>query len=341
MHILGWDIGGANLKASDGQLRSIEFPFPLWKQPDDLAGAIRRMALEWPPADGWAITMTGELADCYRTKGEGVRRILNSVREAADGIPVVVWTTAGEFVPPEEAIDWPLLAAAANWLALATWVGRMVPQGTALLVDTGSTTTDIIPIVDGFPDPVGRTDVERLVSGELVYSGCRRTPLMALGPDVGFRGGRAPLAAELFATSLDVYLLTGQVEESGDTETANGGTSSMAEAHDRLARMLCCDRHELTLKEAREIAAELAERQKQLIGRAIETVAARLPSPPGGIILSGSGEFLATAALPASLAALPRWSLEEILGVDHAAAACAFAVARLAAERFAISGAES
>jgi len=68
--------------------------------------------------------------------------------------------------------------AAANWLALATYAGRLAPRGPAVLLDVGSTTTDVIPLQDGTPVPRGRTDPERLESKELVYTGVRRTPLV-------------------------------------------------------------------------------------------------------------------------------------------------------------------
>ena len=61
VQVLGWDIGGANLKASDGQSRSIERAFPLWKQPEQLAAALRGLASQFDQAAGWAVTMTGVL----------------------------------------------------------------------------------------------------------------------------------------------------------------------------------------------------------------------------------------------------------------------------------------
>jgi (4-(4-[2-(gamma-L-glutamylamino)ethyl]phenoxymethyl)furan-2-yl)methanamine synthase len=334
MHVLGWDIGGANLKVSDGRRRSIEHPFPLWKQPQELAHAIRQLAGAFEPAAGWAITMTGELADCFSTKREGVAAILSAVIEAANGLPVQVWTTSGEFVEVDEAKEWPLLTAASNWLALATWSGRMTPVGDALLIDTGSTTTDIIPLVDGFPSPTGRTDVERLLSGELVYTGWKRTPVVAIANQVRLRGRDSPLAAELFATALDVHLLLERVKETDETDTANGRAATIANAHDRLARMLCCDRDELSLEEAREIAVELAARQVAQISSALRRVVDAMNTPPVAIVTSGSGEFLARRAVEQCGLQMPqRLSLNESLGRDHAAAACAFALARLAIER--------
>jgi (4-(4-[2-(gamma-L-glutamylamino)ethyl]phenoxymethyl)furan-2-yl)methanamine synthase len=335
MRVLGWDIGGANLKASDGAQRSLEWSFPLWKQPERLAESLASLASKFERANLWAVTMTGELADCFATKQEGVGHILGAVLEAANGTPVVVWTTAGEFVPVDEAIEWPLLTAASNWLALATWVGRMAPAGNALLVDTGSTTTDVIPLLNGFPDPEGRTDVERLQSGELVYTGWKRTPVAAIAWAVEFRGRRCPLAAELFASAWDIHLLTGAVEESAERDTANGGPATVEGAYGRLARMLCCDRDELTLEDARAVAGELADRQIARIGEAIEAVAGRMSGSCRTIILSGSGEFLARRAVQRAgrETGWEIYSLGDSLGHMHARAAPAFALARLAMER--------
>ena len=52
--------------------------------------------------------------------------------------------------------------------------------GDALFVDMGSTTTDIIPIEDGAVANEGYTDAERLLTGELVYTGFTRTFLFGV-----------------------------------------------------------------------------------------------------------------------------------------------------------------
>ena len=82
--------------------------------------------------------------------------------------------------------------------------------------------------------PLGRTDPERLQSGALVYTGARRTPVCAV------LGGTAhpPLrvAAEWFATMLDVYLLLGDIRENElDTNTADGRPATRAAAAARIS----------------------------------------------------------------------------------------------------------
>lgn len=334
--MLGLDIGGANLKASDGESRSASVPFPLWREPQHLPRALRELIDPFGSPAALAVTMTGELADCFAAKPDGVRHILSAVETAANGVPIAVWTTAGEFVSPEDARELTPLVAAANWHALATWAARSIPDGSGLLIDIGSTTTDIIPLADGIPVPHGRTDLERLQSRELVYSGVRRTPLCAVTPHVPFRNGRCPVAAELFATTLDVYLLLGDIpEEVGDRNTANGRPATIPCARDRLARMLCADLAEVTVQELIDIARYVAATQQSQLAAALDAVLARQSRVCTLALLSGEGTFLAErllADMPA-LHGIPRLSLAATLGPQHSHAACAYALARLARER--------
>jgi (4-(4-[2-(gamma-L-glutamylamino)ethyl]phenoxymethyl)furan-2-yl)methanamine synthase len=325
--VLGLDIGGANLKAahSNGLVRQI--PFELWKHPDRLLEALRQLLQSWLPLDLIAVTMTGELCDCFETRRKGVEAILSAIALAAGLVPAWIWTVDGRSVPIAEAARIPLRVASANWLALAMFAGRLVPTGAALSVDIGSTTTDIVPLSDGKPIPRGHTDAERLRLGELVYTGVRRTPVCALaGADV---------AAELFATTLDAYLLLGEIEEdASDRFTADGRPALWAAAHARLARMLGADYDTCKREETLALAAKVKVQQIRILQNAVQEVSNRLPAPPRAVILSGSGEFLAKQAIQT----LPRLALEQIsltrtLGPAVSQAACAYAVAVLASEQ--------
>ncbi len=332
---LGLDIGGANIKLSDGETAKSS-AFPLWKSPPQLGERIADLLEEYPPPDGLAVTMTGELADCFETKAEGVDFILSAVEKVANGRPVVVWQTGAEFVPPDVAREIPLLVAAANWHALATWVGRMVPLGLSLLLDMGSTTTDIIPLWNGVPIPTGMTDGERLASGELVYTGVRRTPLCAVSQTVPFRGSTCSVAAELFATTLDVNLILGRTQEDAtDFDTANGKPATKAAAHDRLARMICCDRTEVTATDALLIAEHFDAEQRRQIALAIKQVLSQQTDAVSHVLISGSGSFLAETFCRDldELRSAERIDLRNLFQENVSEAACAFAVARLAEER--------
>jgi len=338
MYTIGLDIGGANVKAADVDGRALTRPFAVWKSPGTLSAILHEVLSQFAPAELLAVTMTAELADCFETKTDGVDSILRSVEEVAGDTPLFVWQTGAEFVQPAVAREIPLLVAAANWHALATWAGRLVPEGAGILIDVGTTTTDIIPLFRGVAVPSGLTDRERLTSGELVYSGVRRTPLCALAHSVPFRGGECPLAAEFFATTLDIYLLLGLIPEDVDnTETANGKPATLKHARTRLARMLCCDASECTDGEQEEIARCLADVQQRQIRAALERVLPRQEEECRDVLLCGSGSFLAERIVIdcPPLRDANRVMLEQMRDHTTSQAACAFAVACLAAERLA------
>ena len=325
--VLGLDVGGANLKAAhtDGAARSR--PFALWKHPGGLADALRGLVAETPAADVLAVTMTGELCDCFESKRQGVLAILDAVEAAAAGKPVRVWRIDGRFTDLAEARAAPLKAAAANWLALATFVGRFAPEGPALLIDVGSTTTDYVPLQDGRPVPFARTDRERLSSGELVYIGVRRTPLCAVLADGA--------AAELFATTHDLFLVLGWVpEEPGNCDTADGRPATRAAAELRLARMECDDLETSTPEERKKLAKWTLFNVVTSLHFALQRIAKRWREPPRKVILSGEGTFLALHLLKEQKAIppCPTVRLHDTLGAEVSRAACAYAVAVLAAE---------
>jgi len=318
--ILGLDIGGANLKAAHSNGAACLRTFELWKNPNKLSRALRDLLRQMPKAEFLAVTMTGELCDCFETRREGVSFILKSVAEAADQIPIRVWTTSG-FASPEEANCQPLKTASANWLALATFAGQYVPSGPAMVIDVGSTTTDLVPLLDGKPVPRGRTDSERLRCRELAYSGVQRTPICAL---LGAKG-----AAELFATTLDVYLLLGELpEDADDRNTADGRPATRDAARARLARMLGADSEIFSMTDALVLARDVFSRQLALLQNAIKDQTTVISRNPGAVVISGSGEFLARKVLE-NVKAI---SLADQLGPDISQSACAYAVAVLAQE---------
>lgn len=331
MTTIGLDIGGANLKAASATGETLSCAFPLWKQPEQLATALRKLLHELPPATRLAVTMTGELADCFTLKSEGVARILQSVTAAAPGIETRVWTTGGRFVAARQIEEWSAIAAA-NWHALATWVGQTFGVEQGILLDIGSTTTDVIPIVARRPQTTGLTDVGRLLAGELIYAGVRRTPLCALVRSVPFRGQSCPVAAEVFSTTRDLFLLLGEEPEDPlDHETANGGPATITAAHDRIARQLCCDRSECSFEEAVTIATYVRTTFVQTVQHSLLAHVERWNLTGGDIWLSGSGESFAAKSLwdYPQLSGQRRYRLSERWSAEMSECACAYAVARL------------
>lgn len=344
MTVLGLDIGGANLKAADAHGRCASAPFPLWKQPERLSAALVSLIRRFPHAAQLAVTTTGELADCFATKREGVEHILAATEVAAKAcgdLQVDVYLADGRLIPLDEiqrntAGDRLLLAAASNWHALARFAGRLVAGApSALLIDIGTTTADIIPLVDGRPAAQGNADTTRLLAGELCYSGVERTPVCAVAANLPYRGKHCPTAAELFATTLDAYLMLDEIaEDPAHTHTADGRPATKANARDRLARAICADRETFDARDAQIAATAIAAAQCEQVAAAARLVVANMSGPPRAIIVSGSGEFLARRVAAAiaphvpviSLAAAPTLSPAAQLALSRCATAYALAV---------------
>ena len=333
MNWLGIDVGGANLKISDGDGFAASLAFALWKQPQELPAAMRGLLADAPASDGLAVTMTGELADCFATKAEGVRFILYAASAAAGLRTIRVYIRDGRFVPPALARADPQAAAASNWHALARFSGRYAPAGAALLVDLGSTTCDIIPLVDGQPRASGHTDTSRLLAGELGYTGIERSPVCAITDRVSYRGQLCPVAQELFATARDVYLVLEELaEQPQNTDTADGRPATRAAALARLGRVICADGEEFNEQDGMSLACAVADAQAARLAGAVQQVLQRLPAPPAKVILAGHGDFLMRRVLAECGISVPIVSLAEKLGPELSRCATAYAVAVLARE---------
>jgi probable H4MPT-linked C1 transfer pathway protein len=336
---LALDIGGANLKASNGDDYATTRPFALWRALDKLAGELAALLAAAPPHRRIAVTMTGELCDCFETKAAGVEAILAAVESAADGTLVSVYLTDGRLVDLAAARDIPLSAAASNWLALAEFCCRFAGDGPAMLCDLGSTTADVIPLNAGKPCPQGRNDTERLAAGELVYTGVERTPLMAVVGRLPWRGRQCAVAAEVFATTADAYLLLGELpEESDNRDTADGRPKTRAAAHARVARMIGADVTMFSEEEVLVVAKAVRTTQLETLRAAASHGAARLNAMPATIIISGQGEFLlrdVATSLPWRPGVV---SLSAALGPSASRCAPAYALAVLARERAEAAG---
>jgi probable H4MPT-linked C1 transfer pathway protein len=286
---------------------------------------LRALAAELPAASSVAVTMTAELSDVFRTKREGVGFVLDAIEATAEA-PVRVFSTAGEFVNPGVARARPLDVAASNWVATALLVGRFVPE--ALLVDVGSTTTDVVPVVGGRVAAVGRTDPERLLASELVYTGVVRTNVAAMVRSVPLRGGRCPVASELFAVSGDVHVLLGALEPEDYTgPTPDGRPPTPEFAAERLARVVCADAEMLAPGEIRAIATAVAEAQVEEVAATLARVAGRIGRALP-VVTTGLGSFLARQA--AERLGMPVRDLADVLALDVGTVAPAVAVAWLA-----------
>jgi probable H4MPT-linked C1 transfer pathway protein len=327
---LGLDIGGANLKAAMSEGFARQVAFSLWRKPNELPAGIAELIREAPPHRGLAVTMTGELADCYATKAEGVAAIVAAVEKAASGTETRFYSinSCGWFLDADSAKeDWPGVAAS-NWHALAT-ACAWLPDRCDLLVDVGSTTSDIIPIADSYPSTKGMDDTSRLIAGELLYQGVARTPICAVVDELPYRGAMCPVAAELFATTADVALMLDYLAPNVESDTADGRPLTKPLAIARLARMVCADASQFDETDAMLVATHVCLRLEERLCASIERVVRGLDRWPKKITISGSGSWLARSALIRAGHLEGVRYLSDLIGEDASRCAPAWAVASL------------
>lgn len=327
--IIGWDIGGVHTKAvwlrdgDLGQARSASQAFEIWRADSELPDVLGRVyrSLGAVQPDAMAVTMTAELADCFESKRQGVLFVLDALRRTFPHTPIYLLSLDREFERLEAALEHPSRFAAANWLASALFVAHYEPD--CLLIDVGSTTTDLIPIREGQVAAEGRTDLERLATGELVYTGVLYTNPNTLVQQAPIRGRACSVAAEKFSQMADVYLLLGLLEPGDYTApTADGGPKTVLGAQRRLARLVCADAETLSAAEIQHLAWYLYEKQLQRVVEAAAQVCSRYPGAAWPLAAVGSGRFLAAEVsrrlgLPLAEWTIPAAALEVLpcLGV--------------------------
>lgn len=310
MNVLGLDIGGANTKAAYvrseagilKEIRTAQKYFPMWKNPDGLSAVLTELTekiRDGESLEAVGVTMTAELSDTYQTKREGVNHILNQVKNVFSEIEICVMSVDGTLRDLRSAREEPLKVAAANWAATGWLVSKLIRD--CVVVDVGSTSASIIPIAHGDVSADGVTDLEKLINGELVYTGSLRTNVATIVSSVPTEFGISRVSSELFATSGDVHLILGNISAKDyNAETADGKDKTKAAAFARLARVVCADLEMLSKSEIVRIAQYVYHRQveqvadglTQVYKRANEEARAKIP-----VVITGLGkDFLARRA---------------------------------------------
>ncbi|CAH2892739.1 MAG: 4-[[4-(2-aminoethyl)phenoxy]-methyl]-2-furanmethanamine-glutamate synthase [uncultured Paraburkholderia sp.] len=301
--VFGWDVGGAHVKVSvtgagGGVLDVAQWACPLWQGLEHLERTIDLVFERWPVAKTYAarhaVTMTGEMVDLFEDRAQGVRAIAAALAQRLGPRVAFYAGDAGWLTRETCAAGWRSVASA-NWLATACWIATRVPN--ALLIDIGSTTADIIPIADGRVVARASTDAGRLATGELVYQGVVRTPLCGIARRVEFGGAAVNVMNEWFATTADVYRLTGELAPQYDLyPSADNGPKTELASRRRIARMIGRDAHETSPAEWRAFALRWRELQLREIGANLMRVTAAHPDLAAApLVGAGCGRFLVAA----------------------------------------------
>ncbi len=303
--MIGIDVGGANLKVVDGSGVHLHY-CPLWEG-SPITDILREYAAQ---GDEAAVVMSGELADCFMTKAEGIAFIVSAVKTAFPSARFY-GTDARFHTDPVPAL------AAANWLASADYLRERYPH--AVLVDVGSTTTDIIPLRN-FEALKGLTDLGRLRCGYLIYTGMLRTSIPTLVRTVNLGGMQTPVSTEYFASSADAHLVLGHITpEMYTCDAPDRKKKSISASLRRLARVVCADLEEIGEGGAKQIAQAFWETQLGLVCCSVRQAVDATRAEE--IIVAGIGASLfarelggidLTAELGEAADALPACAVREV-----------------------------
>lgn len=342
-NILGFDIGGANTKATlvktknnrvEKTAAASEY-LPMWKCPEKLQATLKDLAKRVAGhnrLDLVIVTMTAELADSYKTKREGVNHILDVVEKVFPDQKILVVDVDGTLRTCTAARHEPEKVAAANWAATGWLISQL--KRDCIAIDVGSTTTSIIPVHEGKVLTEGKNDLEKLILGELVYTGSLRTNVAAIVNKIPLQKGIARVSSESFAQSADVHLILGNISQadySVDTDDCKEKTREAALA--RLARVVCADKEMLSEKEIMSMAKYVYATQVEQIAQALTQVIARKKSEAKSVtaVVTGLGRnFLARKAAE-QVGFGEIWDFGDFVGDGVAKVSTAFAAAVMGA----------
>ncbi len=286
MFIVGLDIGGANTKAAliefEGhQIKKssshIEY-FPFWEKtitdfPEMLKRVVSNLQehniIFFDDIDFIATSITAELSDAFQTKKEGIQTILKALTEVFNNEKMRFISTDCKFLNFTEAQNDFLSISATNWVSTALFLGSYLPK--CILIDGGSTTVDIIPIFNSLPVAKGKTDVQRLINHELIYTGGLRATIPSVTHYVPYKGKKVRISFEKFALISDVHRILNNITESEYiNETADKRSKSLNDCYARLSRVICMDINTISIENLNEIARFVYDKQLKIIKHEIK-----------------------------------------------------------------------
>ena len=151
----------------------------------------------------------------------------------------------------------------------------------------------------------GKTDLEKLQNGELVYSGSLRTNVATIVNVIPVRKKVTRVCSELFSQSGDVHFILGNIKEKEYTaETCDGRGKTRKETIARLARVVSADTDILTEQDIVAMAQFVYENQVTQIAEGLKQVYERMnvPKEKTRIVVTGLGRnFLARKQLQKKL----------------------------------------
>ena len=288
MKIIGWDIGGAHIKAAKIDFKkktskTKQLYSPIWKNVNYLKKSIKLIKKKLGKTNYHAITMTAELSDIFPDRKNGVKHIINLSSKIL-GEKNIFFYSKKNFLKKKLAIKKPFELNSMNWHATASFISNFFPN--CILVDIGSTTSDIIPIKNKEIISKDVSDYQRLKSNELIYLGVLRTPIQAVER-------KKNLINENFANLSDVYRVLNKIPSTFDLlPTLDSKTKNKHDSARRIARIFGKDYKKNHFLKWKKIAYQIEGEHLKILKSVIKKIEKKNFLKKVPIIGAGIGEFL-------------------------------------------------
>ena len=266
---LGIDIGGAHIKLvglnEKKELIFVDYiKFYFWKEEKSINKVFNYINSKSNKNTLSGITMTAELCDIFKNRLDGFRKIYNYCKKLKNDYFFYTKSKKKIF----KKTDYSEIVSM-NWHSIGRLLERQLKN--AIIVDFGSTTTDIICVKNHIIQNKNFDDFSRINSNELVYTGLTRTPIFAIDKKVRINRKYFEIIPEFFSDMSDVYRINSILKKQFDIdETADGKRRSKFSSYARLSRNFGLDFKKSNQNLIKDLSKEIIKTQLEKIYLAIK-----------------------------------------------------------------------
>ena len=291
--LLGWDIGGANIKVcvfnSDKKIIQMHKKnLNIWNDFSDINFFFNTVLNLYKDYDIKSfITITAESCDNFKDRNEGIISILSECDKNIVG-KKYYYTNKNIYVDYKEAVNDTSKLFSTNWILTSNFLNAS--NKIDLIIDVGSTTTDIIFKNINIDNNIN--DYKRLTNKTLLYAGVIRTPLPMLTDEVLYRSNYTSLVREVFATTGDIFNVLGDINFIDHNYVGSDNLQfTLENSLIRLSRVIGLDYDQSDKKNIIEIAYNI---KKLFMKKIINNVNYIFDNKIEGLVISsiGEGSFL-------------------------------------------------
>ena len=271
---IGWDLGGAHIKycveseASNTIWYDI-IDFDFWKDYTKLSTLIISVCEKYHKKGSLLenyFTMSAEMCDCFDNRRAGVKYILNEIKKIK--YDSYIFSKGGFSKLNSKYKVYPNKVGSYNWYASALFVSKFIDN--VIVVDFGSTTCDFSIIKNGKILNRRTSDINGMLTKELLYTGCARTPIYAHISEIRFRKKIYNIIPENFSSMSDVNLILGKLKKQDIySKSSDGSSHSLLQSYKRISRSFGFDYDSSKRNLLNNLCLKIFDNQVDLINKTL------------------------------------------------------------------------